>query len=238
MVNVTYSRQMFPNEDPIGKPEAFNSLPIVGVVRDHKFSNLRWNEAVAYRIARPEGRLRIGLLARTAGDPRPVVPAVRQAIASVHPRLVLSVRTLDDVIAQTLVRERLLASTSLGFATLGVVLAGIGLFGVAAYAVARRSAEIGLRMALGAGRWRILGDSVREAAAVLVLGLTVGLSLAVACTRYAAAHVSGLLFGIGPTDWIALGLSGSVLTIVAVLACLVPAVRATRVDPIIAMRQE
>jgi predicted permease len=239
VVNESYAREFYPGQDPLGKPGGYNHLEIVGVVADVKADNLRWrNQSIAYRLSLNEGRLLPAILIRTHVAPASLAGAVRAAVASVHPRLVDSVHTVEQTIAASMPRERLVAFTGGAFGLLGLVLAGIGLFGVAALAVAQRTREIAIQRALGASGWNVVGATLRDAAVVLAAGLIAG-SLAASIGAQIGRHqISGLLFGLEATDWVNLVGANALLIAVALAACLVPALRATHVDPLTAIRQE
>ena len=146
----------------------------------------------------------------------------------------LDYRPLDQQIGETLVRERLLAALSGFFGLLAVLLAGIGLYGVIAYSVARRTHEIGIRMALGADRRRITLMFLGEAIRLLVIGLAAGTVLALVATRAARS----LLYGLAPHDPLTLVLAGVVMAAITLVASVLPARRAARLDPMVALREE
>jgi ABC-type antimicrobial peptide transport system permease subunit len=156
----------------------------------------------------------------------------------VHPRLIQSVQTVQQTINASMPRERLVAFTGGAFGLLGLVLAGIGLFGVAALAVAQRTREIAIQRALGATGWNVVRVTIRDTMVVLVVGLAAGSVAAAIGAQLGRHQVSGLLFGVEATDWMNLVTANAMLVAVAFGACLVPALRATRVDPLTAIRQE
>jgi ABC-type antimicrobial peptide transport system permease subunit len=132
----------------------------------------------------------------------------------------------------------MVASTSGFFSALGLLLASIGIFGVASYTVAQRSTELGIRMALGAGRWTVIRESLRETMWVFCAGLTGGLIAAIVAVRVTGSVIADLLFGLTATDVVNIAAAVILLTIVALAACIVPARRATRIDPLTAIRCE
>jgi ABC-type antimicrobial peptide transport system permease subunit len=138
------------------------------------------------------------------------------------------------MLQDSLLRERLMATLSGFFGFLAVVLATIGLYGVMSYMVARRRSEIGIRMALGADRGDVLGLVLREAGMLLAVGLVIGTGLAIAVGR----TTSSLLFGLKPTDPVTIGLSVGLLAVVAIMASLLPAMRAAQLEPMLALREE
>ena len=139
--------------------------------------------------------------------------------------------------AGTIAQERLVAATSTGFGVLGLLLAAVGIFGVAASTVAQRTAELGIRMALGAGRWAVIREALRETLQVVVAGLAAGLVAATIAVRLVAALVGDLLFGLTATDTITVIGSGLVMLAVALAACLLPVRRAIAIDPLAAIRE-
>ncbi|HEY7500716.1 MAG TPA: ADOP family duplicated permease [Vicinamibacterales bacterium] len=241
VVNESYEREILAGEDAIGKRIAIGSstLEIVGVVRDAKLDNVRWERVPrTFRHGLRESRPMQALIVRTRIDPRAVVQPLQQAVADVVPGVLLSVHPIQDVIDRSIARERMVAATSGFFGILGVVLAGIGLFGVASYAVAQRTSEIGVRLALGASRWDVIRESLRSTAQVFGLGLAAGTIAAAIAARVAASAIAGLLFGLSATDWTNIAAVVVIMIAVAAAACLVPAVRATRIDPLQSIRTE
>ncbi len=174
------------------------------------------------------------LLVRSQADVRQVSAAIRSAVAAAGAGQVEDIRTLDSVVEGTIGRERLVAALSTVFGALATLLAAIGLYGVLAYGVSRRTAELGIRMALGAQRrnvqWMVLRESLQMAAA----GTGVGLAAAYAATRL----VSSMLYGVKPTDGLIFAGSALVLAFVTALAGFLPARRASRIDPMVALRYE
>ena len=162
------------------------------------------------------------------------IAAVKRRLAGANPEISLTFHVFESDIRDTLVRERLMATLSSFFGFLAALLAVIGLYGVMSYIVQRRTNEIGIRVALGAGRLRILNMIFLEAFALLAIGIVVGLGLAVALGKTA----SSLLFGVKPADPITLGLAAALLAAVAVAAIYIPARRASKVDPMVALRYE
>ena len=236
VVSESFARETFPGEDPIGKRAGYGNLEVIGVVADAYTSNVRWQMPTVYRLSLNEGRVLVELLVRTDGEPSALVADVRRAVAEVAPRLLIAVRPVNDAIARSLARERLVALTSGFFGLFGVVLAGIGLFGLAASSVVQRTNELGLRIALGASRRDIVRDALGGTIGALAIGLLVGALAATAVVRLAGSLVSGLLFGLDATDAMNLVVAVVLLTVVAAAACLVPALRAIRISPLAAMR--
>jgi ABC-type antimicrobial peptide transport system permease subunit len=172
---------------------------------------------------------------RVAADPSRIVSAIREALRRAEPDLLLGdVAPMSTRLARDLNRERIVAWLAFSFAVLAVILASLGLYGVLSYNVARRTPEIGVRMALGAQRVAVIGFVLGQSARLTVIGLAVGLLGAAAGARY----LSGLLYEVTPLDPLALAGVFMVFVGVTTLASYLPARRATRVDPLIALRSE
>jgi predicted permease len=244
-VNEAFARAYFAGTDPIGRRVAIGDDPknpryeIVGVVGDARYDSPR--EAPARTLylgilqAGDQGAYSSDLEVRTSGDPMRTVPELRRAVAEIDHRVpIASVTTLSDQVAGAVGPERLLAQLVSAFSVLALVLACVGLYGVVSQAVARRTNEVGIRMALGADRARILGMILREAGSLILLGLAVGIPGA----ALAARLLTNQLFGVAPADPLTLAASASVLLAVALLAGYIPARRASRVDPLVALRAE
>ncbi|HYW45504.1 MAG TPA: ABC transporter permease [Bryobacteraceae bacterium] len=241
VINETLARRVFPNEDPIGKRIVCNrtsACEVIGVVRDIAYSTLkREPESTLYQtfLQGPTGRGQMELHVRFAGDPVAIAAQVRREVAATDPNLpAFVIRTLATEVDAALIRERLLALLSTVFGALAVLLAGIGLYGVIAYSVGRRTQEIGVRMALGASRrevWRlVLGETLWIAGAGIACGVPVSL---------AATHlIAGFLYGVKAGDPLVLMAAALFLAVIATIAGYVPARRASRIDPMTALRQE
>lgn len=172
---------------------------------------------------------------RTFADPQNLLPVVRRRIQEVDGAVpILSARCLTELLDHSLIRERMIAHVSSFFGLLALPPASIGLYGVLAYAIERRSHEIGIRMALGARQGRILGGVLRETMLLVALGLIIGTPAAFACGRF----VRSSLYGLAVLDPVTVSVSVIVIAVVAMLAAYVPARRASRVDPVIALRCE
>ena len=239
IINETMARRFWPNEDPVGRrltSYAGVSREIVGIVRDVKNRDLAENagpQLYTPYVQRPWPFLAV--VARTTGDPVGLAATLRQAVASVDPDLAAAdVRTIDDYLAQSVATPRFNATLIAGFAILAVFLAGCGLYGVMSYAVVQRRREIGIRMALGAQPGDVRGMVVSQALKMGVTGLLVGLAGAFAAARLLA----NLLFGIGPSDPVTFATMCGLLLGVVLVAAYVPARRATRVDPMVALRAD
>ena len=238
VVNQTFARTVFGNDNPLGRvlSEGESQTPdwqIIGVVGDTKYENIR-KEAEATVFTPHKYRLSTFAL-RTEGDPKALVSLVRDAVGQVNPDFfILQMTTQSQEIDRTIYQERLVATLSILFGLLALTLACIGLYGLVAYGVARRTHEIGVRMALGARRHEILWLTARLGLVVTLAGVVVGLGVAVGVTRY----LQSLLYHVRPGDpWTFAGIA-MVLMMVALVACYIPARRAMGVDPTVALRHE
>ncbi len=240
VVDEAFVRKYFGGKVPLGRTFQFAvgpgepnpSYEIVGVVKNTKYADLRDPfEPIIYLASTQDpdpGSLTVLLHARN--DTARLVAPVTQAVAGIDPRILINFQMLDAQIRDSLVRERLMAALSGFFATLAVLLAMVGLYGVMSYSVARRRTEIGIRLALGAGRGRIARLIVRETAWLVA----VGLALAIAAGHAAAS----LLYGVTPGDAATLAVAVVALGAVALAASLLPARRAARLDPTAALREQ
>ena len=241
VVDEWYARGWFPGEDALGKRGGFNNGLIVGIVGNATTTNVRWETPTIYRLVLPsEARIASALIIRTAPslDPAALFKPIEQVVRRVNPRLLVAVRTPDEALNQSIARERMVAATSGFFGIAGLVLAGIGLFGVAASAVTHRTRELGVRAALGATRWAVVREALRGTALVFAAGLAVGVGATMVAARQLDHLVSGLLIGLRATDWIIVAAAATAMLAVAVVSAILPALRAARVDPLIAMRAE
>jgi putative ABC transport system permease protein len=213
-------------------------MTVIGVVKDVKedLFNYRINRPVWYvPYAQVENNFPVNLVVRTSSDPASVTAAVREAIHAVDPdQPVSNVMTMNENLAGVLVTERFSAILMSALAASGLLLAALGLYGVMAYSVSQRTAEIGVRVALGAQRIHVLQLILGHGAKLTLLGVAIGFAAAWTLTRLLA----GLLFEVNATDP-ATFLSISLLLVsIALIACLLPARRALSVDPVIALRAE
>jgi putative ABC transport system permease protein len=238
MINETLARRFFPGEEPIGKRLIALNSPreIIGVVGDARQTlNLPPNPEIYF----PNTQLAIGqqvsLVVRTSVAPASLSDAVRRATQSVNSDApVIRVRTMQDVAAVSIVRERFNTILMTLFAVVAMLLAAVGLYGVMAYSVTERAREIGIRLALGAKTIDVLSLIILEGMRLVFAGVGIGLVGALALTRL----MKTLLFVVGTTDLQTFTLITLVMTFVALLACWIPARRAAKVDPIIALRSE
>jgi len=243
IVNETLASRHWPGQDPIGKRlrlgDAASAQPwmtVVGVVGDVRQRSLDTPVRAAMYVPHLQRPLRgFSVIVRTAGPPLALVDQVRRTIHSLDRDLpVSSVFTMDRVMVRSLWQPRLFSWIFAVFAGVALVLAVVGVYGVVSYSVAQRTREIGIRVALGAAQGRIRAMVLRQGMRATAIGVGIGLGLAVAVTRVMGA----LLYGVSPTDPLTFGLVTFVLGATAMVACLVPALRATRVDPIVALRCE
>ena len=175
---------------------------------------------------------------RTTGDPKAFVGAIRQAVREVEPNVPINnIKTQIEQADETLSMERLFAKLMSLFGILAQQLASIGLYGVLAYTVSRRTHEIGIRMALGANRGRMLAMILRQGMTLTLIGVALGLAGAYVLTRYLGT-LNSMLFEVQPRDPLTFGITAALLTVVALVACFVQARRATKVDPMVALRYE
>jgi putative ABC transport system permease protein len=175
----------------------------------------------------------LSIAVRTAGDPRLAAPSIRDALRRIEPALpILKIDTIDQQMDDVLVQDRLVASLSAGFGAIGVLLACVGLFGLLAYTAALRTSEIGVRLALGATRASIAWMMLRESLRLVLTGVAVGLPAAIVLTRFLGAR----LFGISPTDPLTIGAAVALMIVVGAVAGMLPGRRASRVEPVVALR--
>jgi predicted permease len=238
IVNQTLARRYFPGRSAVGQRFGDDQpdVQIVGLVADARVNDVREAPPIMawYPIAQNLTYVD-GIAVRASGNPRAVAAQLRSAIAQVAPNLtVRSVRTLEEQIRSDLLQERLIVQLTSAFGALALLLAAVGLYGVMSYAVARRTAEFGVRMALGARRREVLWMMIRESALIVAAGLGCGLPLMLAATRL----VNGMLFGVSAADPLAISAATGTLVVVALLAATLPALRASRVDPMVALRYE
>jgi predicted permease len=245
IINQTFARRFFPHLNPIGRTFRMWDMPgekafeVVGLIEDFKYSSLR-EKALAVAFL-PFNQVPTVLLdtpktleLRTALQPSALVAPVRAAVAELNSAIPLEFSTVAEEVNDSLLQERLMAFLSGLFGALALVLAMIGLFGTFSYLVTQRQTEFGIRMALGATPGSILGLVLRDLVAVLAGGLTAGILISLAATRV----LQQMLFGLGPRDPTTMLLAAGVLTAVALMAGYLPARRATKVDPMVALRYE
>lgn len=243
VVNEAFARYYFDSDDPIGRRfdrgEADGGeVEIVGVVKDAKAESVKERTPRTFYVPflqDPSSWRETTFQVRTAGDPLAVVAAIRREVQALEPNLpVFRVKTLEQQVDETLGQERLVATLASLFGVLALLLACAGLYGVLSYSVSRRTREIGVRMALGAKRGDVLSLVLRQGMTLVVVGIVFGLSGALVLTRY----LESLLFGVKPIDPLTFGAASIVMAAVALAACYLPARHATKVDPLISLRNE
>jgi predicted permease len=242
IVNETLAKYFWGSESPLGKRFGFArddkiDIEVVGVVKDGKANNMR--ETVPRMVYVPLDQQNeisgLAVYARTNMPEASVAPALRQAVARLDSTLpVYNLKTMQAQISESLFVDRMVAALSAAFGLLATMLAAVGLYGVMSYSVARRTREIGIRLALGAPRRRVLGMVLREVGLLGAWGLGLGLPIALGLARLLRAQ----LFGLPPHDPLTIASATVLLACVTLLAGLVPARRAMRVDPILALRYE
>jgi len=238
IVNEAMVRKYFKGRDPIGQRFGYDKpdTEIIGVVRDAHVNTVR--EAAMPMVFHPfdstpsfVGSMQI----RATGQPDAIGAAVRRALREVEPRLPVDrVTTIATLAASTLRQERLIARLTIGVGALALALASLGLYGLMAYAVKQRTAELGLRFALGAPRPRVLWMVLRESLLLVVVGLALGLPLVIALARL----IGPMLFEVNPNDPAVVSIAAGVLLLVGASSSYLPAFRASRIDPITALRTE
>lgn len=244
LVNETMARRFFPQQDPVGKrifmrgsqdkPVAFH---IIGVVADIK--DLGLDAPVQPETYFPGFGRETLLLVRTAVDPSSLASAVRQTVQSIDPAQPFpQARSVEEILSTSLARRRLSASLLSVFALLALVLAAIGIYGVVAHSVTQRKQEIGIRLALGAQARDVLKLIIRRGLSPALLGLVFGLGGGFALSRLMTILTPGLLFEVRGGDPATFAAIALVVVVVALIACLIPARRAIRVDPLVALRYE
>jgi putative ABC transport system permease protein len=243
IINSALANRLFANQDPLGRRLSFaggepKPFEIVGVVDDERVNALDEESAsVIYRPYLQEPWNKLNLVVRTAGEPSRIVSAVRGEVQAIDSDLALySVATMEQLIADTpsTFLRRYPALLMAVFAAVALILAAVGIYGVISYSVNQRRHEIGIRMALGAARGDIYKLVVGEGLVLVLIGIGTGLAAAFALTRV----MSSLLYGVSATDPITFILISLVLAGVALGACFIPARRATKVDPMVALRYE
>jgi putative ABC transport system permease protein len=243
VINESLAARIWPGEDPIGK-RLRHGLPeyqspwreVVGVVADVKLNGVERNTPMqAYFPFAQEAWSNFSIVVRTAGDPLQLAGGVERAIHTVDKDLpVTSIRSMDQLLGSSTAQRRLTLVLLLSFALLALLLAAVGIYGVISYSVRQRTHEIGVRMALGAQVGDVLTLILAQGLKLTLLGVAIGLLAAFALTRW----METLLFGVRPTDPLTYAVIATVLTTVAVLSCWLPARRATKVDPMVALRYE
>ena len=244
VVDEELAQRYWKNVEPVGKRITFSGetdsvqtwIEVVGVVGHTKHEGLDADARIQLYLPYPQaGTGFMSIAVRTAGDPLQVVNSVRAAVHSVDRDLPISnINTMDKLLEQSVGQRRLSMLLLMLFAAIALTLASIGIYGVMSYSVTQRSHELGVRMALGAARSNVLALVVRQGMTLALIGVGIGLLGAFALTRLIASQ----LYSIRPTDPLTFGIVALLLTGIALIATFVPALRATRVDPVVALRQE
>jgi predicted permease len=243
VVNRALARQFFPNENPIGQTfeadadEVNAPVEIVGIAADTRYADLRSETPptffLPYSQALVLGRMVVEI--HTQAEPGSILSQARTVVASMDRDLpLIDVRTMAEQIKTTMSGERIFAQLTSGFGLLALVLACIGIYGVMAYTVARRTGEIGIRMALGAHADQVLRMVLREASWMALAGVALG----VCCSLVLARFLTAMLYGLKPSDPLTLAGAATLLLLIALLAAFGPARRASRVDPVRALRHQ
>jgi putative ABC transport system permease protein len=246
IINETLARRYFPHQDPIGQriqPGISNGYgkkqplrEIVGVVGDVKLHDLAASAGPQCYV--PSAQSPLGLLTvvvRTDGDPLSLAPAVRSVVASANKEVtVYNVATLQQLISRSVAAPRFLTLFLGMFASLAVLLAAVGLYGLVSYSVSLRTRELGIRMALGAEKRDVVRMVIGQGLRLTLIGVAIGVAGALALTRF----LSSLLYGVKPTDPLTFIAVSLILIAVALVACYIPARRAAKVDPMVALRYE
>jgi putative ABC transport system permease protein len=240
IVNETFARRFWPGQDPIGKRFSLGSadaplMQVVGVIEDGKYAGL--NEAPQPYVCRPLFQSYSGstvLIVRAVAEPQRLLAVVRNEVQRFVPHMPINTAMLTERLAVPLLPARIAAALLGVFGLLALVLAAIGIYGVMSYAVSRRTHEIGVRMALGAQPSDVLRLAIRQGMMLAVLGVVIGLAVALTLTQSAKS----LLFGVSATDPLTYIGVAALLLGVALLACYIPARRATKINPMVALRYQ
>jgi putative ABC transport system permease protein len=243
VINEAMARQFWPDEDPLGKRikiGRFTSnnpwLTIVGIAQDVKEGGLdRSPFPIFFRPYSQAAWPVMAVVVRTASSPTSYINPIKQALARVEPeRAASGIRTMDEVIYDSLGSWRFPMLLLLAFSFVALTLAAVGISGVVSFSVSQRTREIGIRMALGARKGDVIRLVLNRSMTAALIGVGVGLGASFALTRF----LTGLLFEVKPMDPMVLGSVTLILAGVAFIACYLPARRATKVDPMVALRQE
>jgi predicted permease len=241
VINEAAARTYFPKENPIGRRfgssvETAGELEIVGVLRDAKYDSVRDSAPPTMYVPYTQTRFGNAVFeVRTAGTTTAATGSIREAVRQIDPNLpIMDVSTQIEQVEQRFAQERVFAQAYALFGALALLLASIGLFGLMSYSVARRTNEIGIRMALGAQRADVLRLVMRESMVLVAIGVVVGLAIALGASTYVASH----LFGLPPRDPLSIAAAVAVMVVVSAIAGYLPARRASRVDPMVALHYE
>jgi predicted permease len=244
VITQSAAKKFFPNQNPIGKRFKITDNParliwyeIVGVAADVHYDSLRHEpESLHFDLYRQlHGIGGATYIVRTSMPPEAITPSLRAAIQRIDKNLpIIDIRTQQQQIDSTTQQERVFASLTVGFGVLALALACVGIYGIMTYTVTQRTNEIGIRLALGAQRARVRAMVIRESAWLTLLGITTGLAAALALGRL----VKSMLYGLSPNDAVSLTAAGLLLLAVALTASWIPAARASRIEPMEALRHD
>jgi predicted permease len=243
IINASLSRHLFPTGGAIGRQirigidRSRRSIEIIGIVSDASIGNVRdAHLPIVFRpwLQEPQATFVPVIVLRISGEPLNLVEPVRRVVASLGREYIFAISTLEDRLNRSLAQERVTAALASLFAAVAVLLAFVGLYGLLAYAVVRRTREIGVRMALGASRWIIARMIVGEGLALAVFGVVLGVPCAVAVGRLSGA----LLYGLMPSDPLTLASAAGFFFVLGAFSGLWPALRASTIDPMTALRCE
>ena len=241
VINDAAAKKFFPNENAIGQRfgssvENNSQLEVVGIIRDAKYNSVRDAAPPTMYVPYLQTRAASAIIAvRTAGDPAAATGSVREAVRQVDSNLpMVDVSTQLEQVERRFEQEKLFAQAYALFGALAMLLAAIGLFGLMSYSVSRRTNEIGIRMALGAQRGHVLGLVMRESMILVVAGVVLGVAVALGLSQFVAT----LLYGLAGTDAMTMAAAIGVMVLVSALAGFLPARRASRVDPMVALRYD
>ncbi len=261
MINEAFARHFFAGRNPIGKHLTVNSasMEIIGIAKDARVHSLRGAIDPKFYAAADQNSGAFSFEIRTAGDPNRIMNAVRRGVLAVDENLSISqVQTLSRKIDAQNAQPRLITELCTMFGIIALFLAAIGIYGVLSYNVARRTSEIGIRMALGADRNRITGMILEETGLMITAGLIAGVAASAAAARSLSAQLHGVnaagprwslaryehvdsatqLYGIGAMDLLTIAGTVGILVAIALIAAYIPAIRAAHVDPASALRHE
>jgi len=238
VINQSAAKEFFPGTSPLGREFEYGHFvfQVIGVVADARIGDVHERvEPMAFYSLEQIPEYAVSVEIRAQGLPSQIEASVRAALRRAAPGLpVMRIETVSEFLAGNLLRERLVARIASVFAVLALALACLGVYGILAYAIARRTAEIGIRLALGAEAGQVRWMVLREAFAVELIGLGAGIPAAIAATRL----VKGLLFGLSPNDPVSLAGGAIVLVVMGIAAAFIPAWRASRINPNVALRYE
>lgn len=246
VVNQLFAAKYFAARNPIGHRLRFGGantddpVEIVGMTRDAKYTDLRNpTQPTVYVPFQQDVPGQANFEVRTVGDPVALAPAVRQAVRDIDPNLpMFDVKSQTDQAQESMAKETTFARLSTLLGSIALLLAAIGLYGTMSYAVVRRTAEIGIRMALGAQRRAVIAMVLHDTFVMTVAGVAIGVPAALAASRASRTVLDQVLFGVEPNDPIAIGSAAAILVLVATFAGFLPARRASKVDPMVALQCE